>query len=173
MKTYVGITAINRVPIRNQRSSQGQRRYLCSSGSVVFFSEKLWREALESLRIIQDKLADRKVPCERRFGTPFDGPDSRERDESLRELTLQTLKSRHESCDKFTPNNMSTSDLTAWFFSQSRSIELRWQPRSYSSSIRGMKTKSSKESWKSCSKFHGTWTLGKLEPQTDSCTFSN
>ena len=40
-------------------------------------SENWWREAMESycyLRKIQDKLADRKSSCERRCGTPFDGP---------------------------------------------------------------------------------------------------
>ena len=40
-------------------------------------SEKCWEEAMECfcyLRNIRDKMADRKSPCERRCGTPFDGP---------------------------------------------------------------------------------------------------
>ena len=39
-------------------------------------SEKWWGEALKffcSVRNMQDKLAERKSPCGRRFGTPFDG----------------------------------------------------------------------------------------------------
>ena len=49
--------------------------------SALLFSQSLsempWREAMECIcymRNIQDKLADRKSPYERRFGTPFDGP---------------------------------------------------------------------------------------------------
>ena len=34
-------------------------------------SEKWWREAMETSK---NKLTDRKSPCERRCGTPFDGP---------------------------------------------------------------------------------------------------
>ena len=51
------------------RSSQDQRRYLCTSVSVGSFSEVVG-EAMECfcyLRNIQDKLADRKSPCEKKI----------------------------------------------------------------------------------------------------------
>ena len=54
-----------------------KRRYLCSVGSVGSSRKRGGGEAMKCfchLRNIQDKLADRKLPYERNFGTPFDGP---------------------------------------------------------------------------------------------------
>ena len=53
-----------------------KKEYLFSSVSVGS-SEKWWEKTMECfcyLRNKQGQLIDRKSPCERRFGTPFDGP---------------------------------------------------------------------------------------------------
>ena len=77
------------------------------------------------------------------------------RSDPSRQVTPKTLNTRQGSCDKVTPNMISVSRLSASFI-LSRSIKFQWQSRSYSSSTRRMKTKSSEESWQSRAKLHGS-----------------
>ena len=75
--TYVGITTTQPTPIRNQwngrkRISEGQRRYLCTSGTA-------WRgKAMKCFCYFcethKTTWHTRKSPYERRFGTPLNGP---------------------------------------------------------------------------------------------------
>ena len=56
-----------------RRAKEGTSALLVQSG----LPEKWWSDAMEFvylLRKMQDRLADRKSPYEKRFGAPFDGP---------------------------------------------------------------------------------------------------
>ena len=80
VKTCLGTTTNQPQPIRNQRdcrkrSSQGQRRYLCTFGSVRSFRRVVARsDGMLLLFATQRKPTGRHSPYERRFGAPFDGP---------------------------------------------------------------------------------------------------
>ena len=65
--------------------------------SAQFVESVIQREVMEcfcSLRNMQDKPSDGKSPCERRFGTPFDGPEIPFGAETL----LSSLCERQSSC---------------------------------------------------------------------------
>ena len=61
---------------------------------------------------------------------------SQPRRDPLRQPTHKTLNARQESSDRATSDMTCASHLTPSVFSQTRSINLQWQPRSYDTSTR-------------------------------------